>query len=846
MSSQPSLTGGISFCLYFYPFITISSIMQTLSLSEHLKSILQDGIAWKASHLYKANASPDEKQAGIDGIATMLFGITEEVKRDSYVEMLVSRLKIKRQHLVNALKGRDSLKEDTEQRNETLHKLPDWCNKERVYNYALDWREDAGVHTGFYFSTLNGLLTQMTNFVIKPLYHVKDMTGNTRRLALLHRGNREDMLVELPSKAFISTDKFEEMLMDLGNFSAMEGFGKSHLKRIFRAIGEKFPYAYELKYLGWQREGFWSYSNAAYHNGLLTEYNDYGMAEISKQHYYSPSASSLFKDARKDEEGKEINEDNPYTNDKSLRLLKTSISFEAYSQHMVKMHKENAMPLVCYAFVSLFKDVITAYEKCPILYGYGLVQSGKSTWAECLYYWFHEISSKPFNLNQGTIYAFFNRMERFRNVPQLFNEFDEDKIVDDFYGAFKSFYDGEGRDKGKGIKGKTETQNMNCTVILIGQTLTTKDGASVLIRTIPTKFPDPGERTEEEKENYDKWMGWITKGVNSNLMDAMEHRNFFKKNFFEVFNSELTNMKALIKEQGETFKERIAKNYCILLASGKIMLEKMDLGFSYEELFAYCLHNIVSLSKMISEVDNLATFWKTVEYLYERGEILEDMDFKIIEELQVKKTVGKETFTAEFKEPKKVLYMRLTKIYPLYAQNYRMVSGNKPINQRTLETYFESTKCFIGNSSSQRFKAPAGKSQVSSSFMFDYSNVSINLERISEEKDDSRVRFQGKFFVLSEPNIQDVSDGKLMIFSVAYYVQVKTETVPKSEQIVIKCFCNDISQANLLKRNTNVHVEGMMEEKSNFKGVVFRNLDVEIIQILNMEGNVVASGEDVF
>ena len=819
-----------------------------IPLKEHLSTLQQDALLWKARHLYDASGSPDDKQKGIDAIAAMLSLITEEVKRDTYMEILITNLKIKRGHLINAMKGKESFIEDLQHKQETVHKLPAWADKDRVYNYALDWRKNCGAHTGFYFSNFTGQLTQMTNFVIEPLYHLKDMTGNTRRLALLHRGSSEDMLVELPSKAFISTDKFEEMLMDLGNFSAIEGFSKSHLKRIFRAIGDKFPYAYELKFLGWQLEGFWSYSNAAYHKGKLLEFNEFGMTEIANKHYYSPSASSLFKDARKDEDGKEINEDNPYMNDKSLKFMKTKVTFEQYSQHMVKMHHENAIPLICYAIVSINKDIITSYEKCPILYGYGLVQSGKSTWAECLYYWFHDISSKPFNLNQGTIYAFFNRMERFRNVPQLFNEFDEDKISDEFYGGFKSFYDGEGRDKGRGIKGKTETQNMNCTVVLIGQTLTTKDGASVLIRTIPTKFPDPGERTEEEKANYDTWMSWVAKGVNGNLIEALEYRPYFKEHFSSVFNEELTKLKTAIKDQGDNFKERIAKNYCILLASGKIMLEKMNLGFTYDELYQYCLKNIVDLSRMISEVDNLATFWKTVEFLYERGDIIDDMDFKVVEENQIRKTVGKETIVVPFEQSTKVLYMRLTKVYPLYAQNYRLISGNKPINQRTLETYFESSKSFIGTNPGIRFKAPGGKQQVSTSFMFDYSRITINLERISDEKEETRKPYQGNFFVVSEPILQELAEGKkMMIFSVAYYTQIVKEGVPKSEQVIVKCFANDISLESKLKRNVKVHLKGLLEEKENFKGGITRNFDVEIIQLLNVEGNVIAAeGEPVF
>ena len=807
-----------------------------IQFKDHLLGMRVDAVMWKAERCWRNDDTPDGKQKAVIQIAEMLSCISNEVKREYYMESICSDLKIKKNHLKNSLKNKLEETEDL-QADGTAFKLPNWCDKDRVYNYGMDWQTNEGEHTGYYFTTQNNNLVQMTNFVLTPLYHLHDTTGNSRRLAILHNGKVNDIYLEMPTKAFISVDFFETTVGELGHYQTLESFGKPHLKRLFRAIGEKFPKAYELKVLGYQPEGFWSYADQIFDGENLIRFNNVGIAKYKSLHYYSPASSPIYLSQRKDEDGHEVMDDDPYENDKFLRYHKSPVNFEQWAMQMMKMHKDEGMPLIAYAFISLFKDIIVAYEKCPILYGYGLVQSGKSTWAEGLYYLFYNKQSKPFNLNQGTVYAFFNRMERFRNCPQLFNEFDEDAINDEFFRAFKAFYDGEGRDRGKGIRGKTETQKINCTVILIGQTLTTKDGASVLIRSIPVKFDDPGERTDEEKRNYDEWNGWTNTGMNSCITDALQHRKHFKQHFFATFNEELVKLKTVMREESEPFKERIAKNYCIMLACSKIMLEKLQLGFTYQKMFDYCRKNIVSLSRMISEVDNLAIFWKTVQFLLEKGDIQEGVDFRIVVENHYRKSTGKETITIPFDQPKQVLYLRLTKVYPFFAQQFRMTTGNRPINERTLITYFESSKPYLGNNPGNWFDVPGGKRQNTSSHMFDYKKLNITLEVESQQQEDLRKPVIIESYISQLPQIINTGTVDKLMFSVKTYRTVnKDKSLPETITEYVKCFTNLVDFKDKLLTDTKVKLMGMMSEKIGKNDTVYKTLEVETIDIVNSNG----------
>jgi len=817
------------------------------SFISHIQTLVQDAIVWKAQQLYKPSGTPDDKQKGIDAIAAMLGLISSDFKREEYITIITAQLKIKKSHLNNALKQHEEFTEDAAHKEATVHKLPAWADKDRVYNYALDWRENAGPHTGFYFSQNGNQLVQLTNFVIKPLFHLKDMSGNTRRLAMVHSSFKEDQLIELPSKSLISLDQFEVTFMDMGNYHTMEGFGKPHLKRMFRALGNQFPFATEFKFLGWQRQGFWAFCNAVFYKNELLKFDDIGMVKIGNDHYHSPAASSLHSSKFKDEDGKEFSEDDIYANDKALTYRESQVTYEYWCQHMVKMHQDAALPLIAYSIVTVFKDIVISYEKCPLLYGYGLVQSGKSTWAEALYYLFNDISTTPFNLNQGTIFAFFNRLERFRNVNQLFNEFDEDTISEDFYRAFKAFYDKEGRDKGSGIKGKVQTQEINCTVTIVGQTLTTKDGASVLIRSIPVKFLDKGERTDEEKKNYDTWFAWVQKGMNGCIVDVLAHRKHFKANFFTVFNDELKKLKDSIKDDGDIFKERIAKNYCIILTAAKVMMDVLQLGFTYQHMFAYCKKNIVDLSRMISEVDNLATFWQTVLFLYEKGDVQEAYDFKLVDETAFVKKLGKEEMTINFDKPTKILYVRLVKVYPLYAQSFRLTSGGKPINQRTLETYFESNKSFLGRADNISFKAPNNKRTNTSCFAFDYAKMGITLERLDEYAVDSRKEISGTYNIGNKMQIHNIGGVEMMVFDAYQYVSQPVKDGPqKSVRQYTKCSSKQVHLSDALKPDTRVKLVGLGEEKVGDKYTT-RTLDVQTIHLLNIEGNeIVNEGDEPF
>lgn len=675
---------------------------------------------------------------------------------------------------------------------------------------------------GYWFMEKGYNIQKLTNFIIKPLFTINDQDKKCEIIEIVNR--RGSQSIEMPQGSFTSLQKFESQLWSAR--CVLEGnFGQGHLRTLNARFINEFQDATIIRNLGMQPEGFWAYADKVWHNGQLYNFDKYGMVEVGDKIFYSPGAAEHNKSHRIDEEGKEFTQGNIYRNDKYFKYQQAEIKFQDWAKQMNLVYQEKAMNAIAYVIFALFKDIVNRYEKTPLLYGYGNAEAGKSAWAERVFYLFFDSKAEPFNLNTGTEFAFFETFSRFYCVPFLFNEFDEDKILEVFFRAFKQAYDNEGRNKGMGQENKTTTQQMNIAPIMIGQVLTTKDGGSVLTRVIPEKFLAK-QYTDEEKENFSVLQNWEKKGINSIIIEILEHRGHFKEKFKVTFNEILSKIKRDIRNKGEVFKERIACNHATMLTCAKLIGDKIELGFKFDTYYEYQLESVINLTRLVTESDNLGQFWRIVEYLLERGEITDGYDFRIDLEskIRVNRLVGgkKEDMEYSFDKPTKVLCLRLTTVFPLFQREMKLGTGNKSVNQKTLETYFESNAAFIGVNPSKRFTRSDNKGTVTSSYVFDYDKLGVNLERNTIVEDNRKKEIIiGK--VCSEITWIPMGDINMAKFSIVHYslegIQQKTITH------FTNCFAPHTICPPEIKMNDMVKVEGMLSiDKKGEKE--FRQIDI--------------------
>jgi len=649
----------------------------------------------------------------------------------------------------------------------------------------------------------------LTNFVINPLIHIysKDDTQN-RRLTEVDNGITKAVL-ELPSKAFSSVDQFESILMNEGVYFLMDGFTKSHLNKMKSQLLREYPKCFELKTLGWQPEGFWAYYNRIYKD-TVTPFNDYGYTELDGVNYLSMAASTI--------QGEVRAEDDLYKNDRYLQWNAPNIDFKEWSAMMVNAYGDNGYLAVMYVFVTLFRDIVyNLNSSCPHLYAYGPVGSGKSVFAESVSNLFFK-EMPFFNLNQGTDFAFFNRLERFRNCPVGFNEFDENAIKEEWFRAIKSAFDGEGREKGSMTrKKKTEVQDIQCTIILIGQFLSTKDDASVLSRTIPCKIT-ANARTPQQIESFQRLKAYEKVGLGGILVELLQHRALIEKKYAEVYAKEFKKLSEVFDAEGLKVKSRIQNNFCTMLTMRSLLDGLVRFPFTYDDFFKMVKQDILKLSQQIAESDSLAAFWKTIEFMSEQEMIEEGWDYKI----EVKDEIplmlaradrgadGKDTKVNKFEEPKKLLLLRLTTIHPLYMNATRQQTGKTGLNQETIATYMRDLDAYVGMIKSTGFKSKNGNSKISNAYVFDYDLLGMNLEKMSEPIGQQR-ELSGEI-MYQDAVVTVTPGGPKLYWKMQDVREIKTDKQILKTIVDVTCFWDDFNHAALLTAGKRIKVKGLYNE----------------------------------
>ena len=799
---------------------------------EYIDTYKEDAVIFKATALIDAaGEDPFDRGEALVPICNMLSAVNIEMRLNNYVEKISKILRVKPVIIFNQLKKETDKKkhqESTQTVPEGQKALAKWINKEHFYTYGFDQRYDYTTkeNMGIYFSKGNNESIQLTNFTLKPVIHIKSSGDDNRRLLEVNNGYVREV-IELPSAAWTSPDRFEIMLMDKGEYYLNDGFSRSHLNKLKSVILRSFPAGYELKNLGWQPEGFFAFSNLIYKDGV-EKFNEFGVADVDGIKYLSMGASKMLAGLRA--------EDDDYENDRYLKHVHTDITFADWSQYMMDAYMERGMMGVCAVIMAAFRDIIyKRNNNCPIPYYFGAAQSGKSKFAESVAS-VYTVNMPALNLNQATVFALWERLERFRNVPVLFNEFDEKSIPEEFTRAFKGAFDGEGRAKGSGRKGKTSTQKTNCLPILMGQYLSTGDDGALLQRTIPLKFVEDNDRSDFQVKRFVELKELEKEGITSISCELFKHREYVSTNFNRRFYELQEKMKLALAEDDVLPKTRILENFSNVIAITSLIADKVKIAFSIDEFFDYCKEQIKSLSVIISETNALADFWKTVELMVDEGDIEQGYHFKVETKSDILLAgTGKDrntTFKKTFVEPKKLLYLRFNSIHHMYLKQFRSATGKTGIGAATVQIYMQDQESFIGSNPASSFRSKNGTATNTSSYIFDYELLKVNLERTKEEDEDDRRQVTLEGTIQDQAILIETFGVVKMSFSLFQDESYNQGAVRIRKYVYTRCETKDHSSVAMMIKGRKVKVSGLLEEKPIPSGIK-RTLEVHSLTILN-------------
>ena len=652
--------------------------------------------------LTECGDDPDKKHEAVKRLCEAMITF-DKAKQELVIDQVTKAFKVKRKIIKDVLKEytdgaaiRESDFIETEKRDE----MEEFGFFEESNQYK--------------FLTKDGIVVG-SNFIITPLFHIYSKIDN-KRLVKITNEHGYSKIVDIPSKSFVSFEQFQQIAFQEGNYLF---FGnRVQFFKILSKISNDFPVCNELKTMGWQREGFYSFANGIFKD-RWQPVDEYGITEHDGKKYFSPAFSVVYQDVRED--------DDEYENDRFFIYIKPPVNFNEWCRQMHKVYTDKAPWAIAFLISSLFRDII--YDKFkffPHLFLFGQPQSGKSALAWSLSNVFFN-NLPAFNLNSGTNVGFFRRLARFRNTVAWFDEYTNEIDIRRFQ-ALKAAYDGIGHEKGKLTRdNRTEITKINAASVISGQYLPTADDNALFTRSILLSFPKRDEDnpfTDDETRNLNELRRIEKEGLSGILIEILRYRELVEKEYPMVFTDVYNSVKSYFIDNKLAYTERIILNYVCVLTIVKIFdrAASIELGFSYAYIEKLALDMISRQAAQISDSDALAGFWATIQFLHETHQIGAD-DFKIVSRTGIKLDESNRPIRdLVFSQPKKLLFIRFSKIHPLYMEAHRKQTGISGVDITSLKHYISNHKAYMGRVHSERFASTSSRAYV-----FDYKLLQIDL-----------------------------------------------------------------------------------------------------------------------
>lgn len=613
--------------------------------------------------------NPDMKSRLIDQVAR-LISFLPEGGHEVYLEQLAKLVKPKKAW-ADALKA---YKAEQAPEKEDGFRIPD--------NVSLsDW-EKYGFYSDnncYYFKTKSGV-SRGSNFTMEPLFHISSVL-NAKRLYKITNEYNFVQVIELQQKDLIGLSAFRLRVESIGNF--LFEAGETELNKLKRYLYEKTESCFEITQLGWQKQGFWAWSNGIY-NGTWSESDSNGIVKFHEENFYLPSSSQVYQ-----------SEDTLFVSERRFRFHPGNVSLNDYAAKLMQVFGENAMYGICFYIASLFRDhIVKLFGFFPILNLFGPKGAGKTELAISLMQFFGNQAKGP-NLTNTTKPALADHVAMFSNacchIDEYKNNIEYEKIE-----FLKGLWDGTGRTRMNMDKDrKKETTHVDCGIILSGQEMPTADIAlySRLVFLSFTKV----EYTDEEKDHFNELKALEKSGLTHITHELLQLRPVFIEKFMAEYQS--TGKLINDKLDKKVIEDRIFRNWLILLASYRTLNGIIKLPFTEEELINNAVQLIVRQNQETKKSNELSIFWSIVEFLANEGAIKEEVDYKI----DMVNSLKTDKVNAQWSQPKQVLFINHSRLFQLYR-----VHGNRSreniLPLKTLEYYLMNSKEYLGKKLSVSFK----------------------------------------------------------------------------------------------------------------------------------------------
>lgn len=685
----------------------------------YFNSLTKDAVEWLADKIFDGAKTTIQKSKAQQDVEKLISLIPDSRLRNNYIAIISKKHQVNKSMIESGVRGEIKSRFAVEDESGPKLKLPNGADRDDYENFGFaEIKKDNSAKTGYWFPNVSSnaiTFEQRSNFVIKPLFHIYSKTNNRRLVEIQNKTGKR--IIDVPSKGFVGMTQFQEAVIDEGNFIFWGS--KNNFMKVVMKIMEKFPTCEEITTLGWQDAGFFAYADGIAETSFQPiDLN--GIVKFGKKSYFLPAFSAVYSNTG--------GEDDMFEEDRFLKFRKSPVSFKDWGKQFVKVHRENGKIAIAFIIATLFRDFIhRIHTVFPLLFGFGDIGTGKSYMAQSVSALFFG-KMAPFNLNSGTNVGFSRKLETVKNSVVWFDEYDNNIDLARFQ-RLKAAYDGAGHQKGTMTNNKTKSTKVNAAAMITGQYLPTRDGNALFSRCLILPFTKKSkELSKEEIEAGSTLKKWEGEGLSSLLVEIIKFRGLiedeFQNNYFEIMDEFKSSLK------GEYYDGRVLLNFVLVLVPIKILEEKLDLPFSFQEIKELAMDMVKTQSDQINDSDALRTYWKMVEYMFSTYKIEDEIDFKIerLNSLTIRNGRS-QTETISFPHPTNVFFLRFTKIHPIYMKEHRQQHGENGIAETSIKTYMQNHKSFIGNVPATSFQGIK-----TSAYAFYYDKLKIQMERTAKSQ----------------------------------------------------------------------------------------------------------------
>lgn len=539
----------------------------------------------------------------------------------------------------------------------------------------------------------DGGYRQVSNFELEPLFHIES-TINAKRLYRLtnNRGIRREL--EIAQKDMVSLTAFKTKVESFGNFLFTGTDGD--LNKIKAYLYEHTKTCREVEQLGWQREGFWAWSNGVLDdNGEMRSIDELGSVEAKGQWYYLPALSSFFKA-----------DTQLFQFERRFIHTPSGTDLNTLAEKMLVVYGDNAIVGIGYTLATLFRDFIFCrFNSFPILNIFGQKGTGKTEMAITLLHLFGN-HADGLNMTNATLPALADHVSHCRNalvhIDEYKNSVEYDKIE-----FLKGLYDGTGRSRMNMDRDKKkEMTPVDCGIILTGQERTTADNAlfsRVIYLTVSqTVFSAEQNAAYEDLKRYEK------QGLTCITNELLAQREWVLENY----EKQLAITKEEIRQATDTrhIEGRILQNWIMVLAMLRTLEGRIALPFNYDQALKVFVEGMERQNSEVKSSNEIANFWVAVETMLTNGDIETGYDLKLYfgkSDVRCHKGSGVSRQEMNYSQTYDVIYLSTSRVFKLYAKLMKGTKDSKSsiIDEGSLRHYLTAQDEYMGECV-KMFKVP--------------------------------------------------------------------------------------------------------------------------------------------